>query len=83
VALGFDPALSADRVEVTTGSGVEFAPRVTAPRLKALGLSQTDFPILAHTLPPTAGVDGVLGLDFLRGQILTIDFRAGRLRLGG
>ena len=28
VAIGYDPALTTDRVQVTTGSGVEFAPRV-------------------------------------------------------
>ena len=48
VALGYDPALVPDRVQVTT-------------------------------LPPSAGVDGLLGLDFLRGQNLTIDFRAGQV----
>jgi hypothetical protein len=32
-------------------------------------------------LPPGAGVDGLLGLDFLRGQSLTIDFRSGEITL--
>jgi hypothetical protein len=36
-------------------------------------------PILAHTLPADAGIDGVLGLDFFQGLILTIDFRAGQI----
>ena len=27
VAIGYDPALVSDRVQVTTGSGIEFAPR--------------------------------------------------------
>jgi hypothetical protein len=34
-----------------------------------------------HTLPPSAGVDGLLGLDFLRGMRFTADFRAGALTL--
>ena len=37
VAIGCDPALAADRVQVTTGSGVEFAPRIELKRLTALG----------------------------------------------
>jgi hypothetical protein len=37
VAIGYDPALAADRVQVTTGSGVEFAPRIELKRLAALG----------------------------------------------
>ena len=64
VALGYDPALAPDRVQVTTGSGVEFAPRVTLRRLLALGVDHTDFHVLGHTLPPSAGVDGLLGLSF-------------------
>jgi len=81
VAIGYDPALAADRVQVTTGSGIEFAPRVVVKRFVALGHVRSDFPVLGHTLPPSAGVDGLLGLDFLRGQGLTIDFRAGQVTL--
>jgi len=79
VAIGYDPAAAHARVEVTTGSGVEFAALVALQRIVALGQERTDFSILAHTLPPSAGVDGVLGLDFLRGTVLTIDFKKGRL----
>ena len=81
VALGYDPALAPVRVQVTTGSGVEFAPRVTISKIAALGQEQDNFPVLGHTLPPSAGVDGLLGLDFLRGRELVIDFRQGRVRL--
>jgi predicted aspartyl protease len=81
VAVGYDPAATLERTEVTTGSGVEFAALVTISKVVALGRELTDFPVLAHTLPPSAGVDGVLGLDFLRGKVLRIDFRDGRLTL--
>lgn len=80
-AIGYDPALAPDRIEVTTGSGVVYAPRVEVNRIKALGQERTCFYVLAHTLPPSAGVDGLLGLDFLRQQELHIDFRNGRLTL--
>ena len=81
VAIGYDPALTADRVQVTTGSGIEFTPRVVLERVSALGQERPGFPVLAHTLPPSASVDGLLGLDFFRGLNLAIDFRAGRLKL--
>ena len=81
VAIGYDPALTADRVQVTTGSGVEFAPRVVLQRINALGRERLGFPVLAHTLPQSARVDGLLGLDFLRGLNLGIDFRSGQLSL--
>ncbi len=82
VALGYDPALAPDRIQVTTGSGVEFAPRVTLRRILALGVERTDFHVLGHTLPPNAGVDGLLGLDFFRGQVLTVDLRNGWVTVG-
>ncbi len=81
VAIGCDPALVPDRIQVTTGSGVEFVPRVTLDRTVALGQERSGIPVLAHTLPPSAGVDGLLGLDFLRGQSVTIDLRNGRVTL--
>lgn len=81
VAIGYDPALAADRVQVTTGSGIEFAPRVVLEKIVAVGHVRSGFPVLGHTLPPSAGVDGLLGLDFFRGQNLTIDFRTGQVTL--
>jgi predicted aspartyl protease len=81
VALGYDPALSPDRIQVTTGSGVEFVPRIDLQRLTALGLERYGLQVLAHTLPPTSGVDGLLGLDFFRDSRLSLDFRGGQLHI--
>jgi len=79
VAIGYDPAISPERVQITTGSGVEFVPRITLQKITALGQERSNFAVVCHTLPPSAGIDGILGLDFLRGQQLTIDFRQGHL----
>ena len=79
VALGYDPALSQARVQVTTGSGVEYSPRVTLSRIRGLDQERLDFPVIGHTLPPSAGVDGLIGLDFFRDRNLVIDFRAGQI----
>lgn len=73
--VGYDPSLVPDRVQVTTGSGVEYAPRVLVNRIRVLGQERSGFPVLAHTLPPSAHIDGLLGLDYMQGQMLTIDFR--------
>src|SRR3954470_21099181 len=69
VAVGYDPALAPDRFQVTTGSGVEFVPRITLDKVVALGQERTAFPVLGHTLPPSSGIDGLLGLDFFRSHI--------------
>ncbi|MBN2542816.1 retropepsin-like domain-containing protein [bacterium] len=77
VLLSYDPASVKERVQVTTGSGVEFAPRILIRKVEALGLTSVNFPVLCHTLPPSATVDVVLGLDFFRGKLLIIDLNEG------
>jgi hypothetical protein len=66
---------------MTTASGVEYVPLLAIDRIEVLGQQRTSFPVAAHTLPPSASIDGLLGLDFLRGGELTIDFRAGQITL--
>ena len=81
VLLGYDPAVETARIQITTGSSVKFAPPVIVSRLEALGQQRDRFSVLCHTLPPSAMVDGVLGLNFFRGQRLVVDFRAGLVSL--
>lgn len=81
MAVGYDPNMAPDRVAVAMGNGVGLIPRITLDRLSALGRNQLAFPVLAHALPPAAGADGLLGLDFLRGSLLTLDFPGGRIDL--
>ena len=81
VSIGYDLSLVANRIQVTTGRGVEYVPRIVLSKITALGQERVDFPVLCHTLPPSASVDGLLGLDFLRGQRLTMDFLQGQILL--
>jgi len=82
VLVGYDPAAVQERIQVTTGSGVEYVPQVKLRRIETLGTERQDFPVLCHTLPPTAMVDGLLGLDFVRGGRLTVDFVSGSVEFG-
>jgi len=56
-------------------------PRVMLNRLSALGQHHFGLRVLAHDLPIAADVDGLLGADFFRDKILTIDFRTGSISL--
>jgi predicted aspartyl protease len=80
-ALGFDLASVTQHVQMTTGSHVTSVPRVILTRMTALGRTRIGMPVLAHTLPTRVSVSGLLGLDFLRDQLLTIDFRTGQITL--
>ncbi len=81
VLLGYDPVSSKERIQVTTGSGVEFASRIFIRKINALGRTMENFPMLCHTLPPSAMVDGILGFDFFRGERLIINFKKGIVTL--
>lgn len=81
VIAGYDPALIVERTQITTGSGVEFCPLLRVEMLEALGQRRKQFKVLCHTLPPSARVDGLLGLDFLRSRDLWVNFRTGVLTL--
>jgi hypothetical protein len=81
LAVGYDPGAAPDRIQVTMGNGVAHVPRLFLNRLTALGQHRIGFAVLSHTLPPDAGVDGLLGLDFFRGSLLTLDFRGGLISL--
>ncbi|MHB1425621.1 MAG: aspartyl protease family protein [Gemmataceae bacterium] len=80
VRAGYDLSLAQTYVQAKTASGVVLMPRLPVLRLKALGQERTSFAVLAHSLP-SASFDGLLGLDFLRGQFLTVDFRQGQILL--
>ncbi len=64
ILLGYDPAASKERIQVTTGSGVEYTPRIEIQKIEAIGRTCYNLPTICHTLPPSAIVDGLLGLDF-------------------
>ena len=70
-----------EHVEITTGSGVIYTPRLPVLRISALGQEQTNFPVLAHTLPPSTGIDGLLGLDFMQDRVLRVDFNRSSISL--
>lgn len=79
ILLGYDPASSKQRIQVTTGSGVEFAPQIVIKKVEIPGRYLGNFSMLCYTLPPSATVDGLLGLDFFRGTRLTIDLKKGTI----
>jgi predicted aspartyl protease len=78
--VGIEPRADSFRM-TATATDVERMPLVTVKTL-ALGEHQKfDLPVLAHDLPGVAGVDGLLGMDFLTGLHLSLRMRRGLLTL--
>jgi predicted aspartyl protease len=81
IALGYDPDSMSERVSIATVDGICTAPRFQLNRLSALGQHRIGFPVVCHLLPTADGIHGLLGLDFFRGTVLTIDFKQGNINL--
>lgn len=80
-SIGYHPSASSDLAMMTSAGSIHYVPRLTVDRIRVLDQERVVFPVVAHILPPTATIDGVLGLDFMRGQRLVVDFRAGEVSL--
>jgi len=69
--------VSNNKVKIETASGVIEADKIVIQRFETLGLLKNNFEISSYDFLQ-AGLltetDGVLGLDFLRNSVLTIDF---------
>lgn len=81
IELGYDPSTTGQRIAVTTGSGIEYCPHVNVDRLRVLGKAVPHLSVLCHGLPARSGVDGLLGLNFLRRFDLRVNFKQGFITL--
>ncbi len=68
-------------VPMATVTRLERAGLVLVTSLRALGIERQNHPVLLHEIPPAVRLDGLLGLDFLRGSRICIDFRSGVLEV--
>ena len=63
----------------TTASSVENVPLTTIPKITVLNKTARNVFCILKDLPPEAGVDGLLGLSFLRNFKLSLNFKKGIL----
>ena len=78
-AIGLDVKNDSELHQLATGNGTIYVPQIILPKLYALGEVKENFPVFVHSLPASAKIDGVLGLDFLRNHVLNIDFKMGEI----
>jgi predicted aspartyl protease len=80
-ALGYKPEISKEKVTLITASGVETAPVIEVKKIKFLGESIDNVPVVCHDLPPKSYLTGLLGSSFLRHFKITIDYLKGILEI--
>lgn len=78
IGLKIDPQKT---IQTTTASTVETTPLVNIPKISVLGETIENVGALIKDLPPEAGVDGLLGLSFIKHFQVHIDFQQGKLTL--
>ena len=74
-------AIHQRNISIVTGSRVENAKLMTIPLIKAFGVDITNFKVVAHDLPSSLLVDGLLGMNFLKRAKLTIDFHKNIIKI--
>lgn len=79
--IGLMPVTPARPRELVTASGSARYPEARLTSLEALGKTVSGIQVSCLDLPGELQLDGLLGMDFLTGSILTIDFQAGILDL--
>lgn len=71
-----------DRTSFITAKGIggrQYGYRFNAERVVAMGMDRSPCELICEPLPDD--VDGLIGLDLLRGRVLTLDFIQGTLTL--
>jgi hypothetical protein len=79
--LGYDLSRTVGNTRIRSATGIALAPVIRVSAVAALDRVRTNYLVAAHDLPLGVEADGLLGLDFFRGFILTLDFVRGRITL--
>jgi predicted aspartyl protease len=77
--LGYSARLGEERTVIRSAVGREEGYMIRVARFSCLGYQSADFKVHAHDLPEGWGIDGLLGLSFLRDLNYTIRSREGRI----
>lgn len=79
--VGYDASSSTGQVRVNGVSGSALPSFVELDRLLVLGIERQEFEVVCHPVPLGMQAHGLLGLDFLRDHVLTIDMIGGQITL--
>lgn len=78
--LGCDIKKSLRTEQITTGQGTLLLPVVNLPWFNCAGQLITNFEVVAYDIPANLGLDGILGMDFLRAFKAVISIENAEIR---
>ena len=79
--IGYDLSQISDLVSFADASKTHLVPGVTLKSLSFADARIEDIEALCYTIPEEHGIDGVMGLNFLRHFNISLDFERGMLTL--
>ncbi|MEW5718811.1 MAG: retropepsin-like aspartic protease [Chloroflexota bacterium] len=79
--VGYDPAISERRTPIVTANGVIEAPLITVANIQLADLRADSVDVICHDIPEITGIEGLLGLSFLRQFRTVIDYTTGFLEI--
>ena len=79
--IGYDPAVSPRRVSTITANGIIELPLITVDRMEIEGVKAENIDVTCQDIPELAGVEGLLGLSFLRNFRTVIDYKSSFLEI--
>lgn len=81
--IGYDPAVSLQRTPIVTANGVIEAPMITIDTVQVAELRVQNVEVICHDIPEIVGIEGLLGLSFLRHFRTVVDYTTGNLEIVG
>ncbi|HDN79357.1 MAG: peptidase A2A [Chloroflexi bacterium] len=79
--IGYDPAIVPDRQEIITANGVIEVPKLRVKSIEMGDIKAYNVEVICHDIPELAGVQGLLGLSFLKCFKVILDFRESVLEI--
>ena len=79
--IGYDPAISERRMPIITANGVIEAPLITVESIHIADLRAESVDVICHDIPEIIGIEGLLGLSFLKRFRTLIDYTTGVLKI--
>ncbi|MBI4864645.1 MAG: retropepsin-like domain-containing protein [Candidatus Riflebacteria bacterium] len=79
--LGYSPRTGDKISSITSAVGMELGYLRRVQKFEALGFEHEDFLVNASDLPPKAGIDGLLGLNFLHNYNYEVRSKEGLIKI--
>ena len=81
IALKLDPAGSQIHRPIVTANGLIYMPEVILDEFHAFGQRFARLAVLAHTIPLGTGINGVIGMNFLRRFDTCLNFKRATMQI--